>query len=60
MFSSSGPWAEAADRSRLDRADHAGFIQDMGGRVTRYPLRRSEKTSRQVPRRAARERWMDA
>ena len=35
---------------------NAGFIQDMGGRVTRYPLRRSEKTraGRQASRRAAR------
>src|SRR6516225_1624874 len=33
---------------------NAGFIQDMGGRVTRYPLRRSEKTEQ------GGERWMDA
>ena len=40
---------------------NAGFIQDMGGRVTRYPLRRSEKTEpgkfRDVQ---LGERWMDA
>ena len=29
---------------------NAGFIQDMGGRVTRYPLRRSEKTENDRPR----------
>ena len=35
-------------RGQTDRGSivptNAGFIQDMGGRVTRYPLRRSEKT----------------
>ena len=35
-------------RGKTDAASivptNAGFIQDMGGRVTRYPLRRSEKT----------------
>ena len=35
-------------RGQTDRGSivptNAGFIQDMGGRVTRYPLRKSEKT----------------
>ena len=39
----------------------AGFIQDMGGRVTRYPLRRSEKTDPKRTRDVELgERWMDA
>ena len=40
---------------------HAGFTQDMGGRVTRYPLRGSEKTEpgRQRDVQLG-ERWMDA
>ncbi|HMJ31719.1 MAG TPA: amidohydrolase family protein, partial [Xanthobacteraceae bacterium] len=52
-------------RGQTDRGSivptNAGFIQDMGGRVTRYPLRRSEKTEpgkfRDVQ---LGERWMDA
>src|SRR3954462_14754874 len=52
-------------RAQTERASivptNAGFIQDMGGRVTRYPLRRSEKTEpgkfRDVQ---LGERWMDA
>jgi uncharacterized protein len=52
-------------RARTSRGtivpSHAGFTQDMGGRVTRYPLRASEKTE---PGRARDvqlgERWMDA
>jgi len=41
---------------------NAGFIQDMGGRVTRYPLRRSEKTEQGGKHRDVQlgERWMDA
>ena len=40
---------------------HAGFSQDMGGRVTRYPLRRSEKTDPgRVRDVQLGERWMDA
>src|SRR6266480_2957211 len=40
---------------------NAGFIQDMGGRVTRYPLRRSEKTADGKHRDVQLgERWMDA
>ena len=41
---------------------NAGFIQDMGGRVTRYPLRRSEKTQQDGKHRDVQlgERWMDA
>ena len=40
---------------------NAGFIQDMGGRVTRYPLRRSEKTAGGKHRDVQLgERWMDA
>jgi predicted TIM-barrel fold metal-dependent hydrolase len=39
----------------------AGFIQDMGGRVTRYPLRPSEKTDKGRTRDVQLgERWMDA
>jgi uncharacterized protein len=52
-------------RARTSRGtivpSQAGFSQDMGGRVTRYPLRGSEKTEpgriRDV---ALGERWMDA
>src|SRR6202030_2734415 len=52
-------------RGQTDRGSivptNAGFIQDMGGRGTRYPLRRSEKTEpgkfRDVQ---LGERWMDA
>jgi predicted TIM-barrel fold metal-dependent hydrolase len=52
-------------RARTSRGtivpSHAGFTQDMGGRVTRYPLRASEKTEpgriRDVQ---LGERWMDA
>ncbi len=40
---------------------NAGFIQDMGGRVTRYPLRRFEKTEQGKHRDVQLgERWMDA
>jgi predicted TIM-barrel fold metal-dependent hydrolase len=40
---------------------HAGFTQDMGGRVTRYPLRASEKTEPGKLRDVQLgERWMDA
>ena len=40
---------------------HAGFSQDMGGRVTRYPLRGSEKTEPGKQRDVQLgERWMDA
>src|ERR1700729_3495034 len=40
---------------------HAGFTQDMGGRVTRYPLRGSEKTEPGKIRDVQLgERWMDA
>jgi hypothetical protein len=39
----------------------AGFIQDMGGRVTRYPLRPSEKTDPgRIRDIELGERWMDA
>jgi predicted TIM-barrel fold metal-dependent hydrolase len=39
----------------------AGFTQDMGGRVTRYPLRSSEKTEDGKPRDVQLgHRWMDA
>ena len=39
----------------------AGFTQDMGGRVTRYPLRSSEKTQDGKPRDVQLgHRWMDA
>jgi predicted TIM-barrel fold metal-dependent hydrolase len=39
----------------------AGFTQDMGGRVTRYPLRSSEKTADGKPRDVQLgHRWMDA
>jgi predicted TIM-barrel fold metal-dependent hydrolase len=39
----------------------AGFTQDMGGRVTRYPLRSSEKTAPGRQRDVQlTERWMDA
>jgi predicted TIM-barrel fold metal-dependent hydrolase len=39
----------------------AGFTQDMGGRVTRYPLRSSEKTAEGKPRDVQLgQRWMDA
>jgi uncharacterized protein len=39
----------------------AGFTQDMGGRVTRYPLRSSEKTPDGKPRDVQLgHRWMDA
>src|SRR6476620_2249722 len=52
-------------RGQTDRGSivptKAGFIQDMGGRLRRYPLRRSEKTEpgkfRDVQ---LGERWMDA
>jgi predicted TIM-barrel fold metal-dependent hydrolase len=53
-------------RAQTDRAaivpTNAGFIQDMGGRVTRYPLRRSEKTEQGGKHRDVQlgERWMDA
>ena len=40
---------------------HAGFTQDMGGRVTRYPMRGSEKTDPGRHRDIQLgERWMDA
>src|SRR6202048_39896 len=40
---------------------NAGVIQDMGGRGTRYPLRRSEKTAHGKHRDVQLgERWMDA
>ncbi len=41
---------------------HAGFTQDMGGRVTRYPLRGSEKTDAEGGIRDVQlgMRWMDA
>src|SRR4029078_5626812 len=40
----------------------AGFTQDMGGRVTRYPMRGSEKTESNGKHRDIQlgERWMDA
>ncbi len=43
-------------------ADQCGFIQDMGGRVTRYPLRGSEKTQRTASLATSQlgDRWMDA
>ena len=53
-------------RGQTDRGSivptNAGFIQDMGGRVTRYPLRRSEKTEQGGKHRDVQlgERWMDA
>src|SRR6266852_7388420 len=52
-------------RGQTDRGSivptNAGFIQDMGGRVTRYPLRRSEKTAGGKHRDVQLgERWMDA
>jgi predicted TIM-barrel fold metal-dependent hydrolase len=53
-------------RGQTDRGSivptNAGFIQDMGGRVTRYPLRRSEKTEPGGKFRDVQlgERWMDA
>ena len=52
-------------RAQTDRGaivpTNAGFIQDMGGRVTRYPLRRSEKTEPGKHRDVQLgERWMDA
>jgi uncharacterized protein len=52
-------------RAQTDRGaivpTNAGFIQDMGGRVTRYPLRRSEKTADGKHRDVQLgERWMDA
>ncbi len=53
-------------RGQTDRGSivptNAGFIQDMGGRVTRYPLRRSEKTDQDGKHRDVQlgERWMDA
>src|SRR6266852_2416345 len=52
-------------RGQTDRGSivptNAGFIQDMGGRVTRYPLRRSEKTEDGKHRDVQLgERWMDA
>jgi hypothetical protein len=52
-------------RGQTDRGSivptNAGFIQDMGGRVTRYPLRRSEKTGDGKHRDVQLgERWMDA
>ena len=52
-------------RGQTDRGSivptNAGFIQDMGGRVTRYPLRRSEKTEGGKHRDVQLgERWMDA
>ncbi|MCC6778935.1 MAG: amidohydrolase [Hyphomicrobiales bacterium] len=53
-------------RAQTDRAaivpSNAGFIQDMGGRVTRYPLRKSEKTEQGGKHRDVQlgERWMDA
>src|SRR5438128_4226852 len=41
---------------------NAGFTQDMGGRVTRYPMRGSEKTDTTGHHRDIQlgERWMDA
>jgi predicted TIM-barrel fold metal-dependent hydrolase len=40
---------------------HAGFTQDMGGRVTRYPMRSTEKTDDDRLRDVQLgERWMDA
>lgn len=40
---------------------HPGFIQDNGGRITRYPLRQSEKTDPSRIRDVQLgERWMDA
>jgi hypothetical protein len=52
-------------RARTSRGtivpSHAGFSQDMGGRVTRYPLRGSEKTEPgRVRDVQLGERWMDA
>jgi hypothetical protein len=52
----------AAGRGRLNLfPNHSGFT-DMGGRVTRYPLRTSEKTERDGKHRDIQlgHRWMDA
>ena len=63
MLQAARPWAAAARPVAAPSCRrNAGFIQDMGGRVTRYPLRGTEKTEPGGKFRDVQlgERWMDA